>query len=517
MAAIVAGDWVEHASEGLGRVEQVTYGGRSLMVRFENRTGLSVVPYLEVVKVDRTGARISELPAPMSHRKSASGFPPGKEGELLALRVVEALRTGVAPGRWAHLYSIGRTTELAQVDGDLERAKSGGAVRVFLGDYGTGKTHMLDLVKERALNENYVVARAVLDESEVCPSNPQRVYRALIDGLAYPDCEDAEGLYHLFERAVDMHRYFAQPKDLRISGEAETELFESADREWLRNLFSRERCCRHEYLTPALLYFERLTSPELRSLPGTDAYIDDLLNYIEGRSVTSNKDLNDRLRAYTRINPGHIFAVRDQKTLAHLYAYILGGIAALARAAGYSGLVILLDEAEMTSLLSYQAQELAAYLFGYYAAMAVGQDGVCFDVDSAPKGGQRIHRSFNPVFREESNVYCVFAMTNEEHGKRLLARVIDSSCFSDLSCMQADDCRQLCHSLVELYLQAYPNFSLGGDIEKPMGDMVFRGVSNGKFSTPRLILKFIIETLDMSRLCRNKIVEFVKEFRERIG
>lgn len=517
MAAIVAGDWVEHASEGIGKVEQVTYGGRSLMVRFENRTGLSVVPYLEVVKVDRTGSRTSELPVPLRHRRATGSFPPGKEGELLALRVVEALRTGVAPGRWAHLYSIGRNAELAQVDSDLDRTKNGGAVRVFLGDYGTGKTHMLDLVKERALNENFLVARAVLDESEVSPSHPQRVYRALIDGFAYPDCDDAEGLYHLFERAVEMHRYFTQPKDLRGAGEAEPESFADADREWLRNLFSREKGSRHEYLTPALVYFERLTSPELRALPGTDAYIDDLLNYIEGRSVTSNKDLNDRLRVYTRVNPGHIFAVRDQKTLAHLYAYILGGIAALARAAGYAGLVILLDEAEMAGLLSHQAQELAAYLFGYYAAMAVGQAGVCFDVEAAPKGGQRIHRSFNPVFRQESNIYCAFAMTNEEQGKQLLERVIDSSCFSDLSCIQAEDCRQLCHALVELYLRAYPNFTLGGDIEKPMGDMVFRGVSNGKFSTPRLILKFIIETLDMSRLCRHKIVEFVREFKERIG
>ena len=89
--------------------------------------------------------------------------------------------------------------------------------------------------------------------------------------------------------------------------------------------------------------------------------------------------------------------------------------------------------------------------------------------------------------------------------------------FCDLAHIQADDCRKLCRSLVDLYLMAYPGFSLGGDIEKPMGDMVYRGVVNGKFATPRLILKFIIETLDMSRLCRSKIVDFVTEFRERIG
>lgn len=517
MASIGIGDWIEHASEGIGQVERITFGGRSLMVRFENRTGLTVIPLFEAVKVNSDGTRTGQVPIPVASRKVRTMLPEGKEGELLALRLVEALRTGVAPGRWAHLYSIGRDTELALVDCDLRQCHDGGAVRVFLGDYGTGKTHMLDLVRERALQDNFVVARAVLDETEVSPSHPQRVYRALIDGISYPDCEDAEGLYHLFQRAVELHRLQKSASSPLQEDYNLKENWPDVDRVWLANLFSRDKSRRHEYLTPALLYFERLTSSELLGNPYSDELIDHLLNYIEGRSVVSNKELNDALRQFTGINPGHIFAVRDQKTLAHLYAYILGGIAALSRAAGYTGLVLLLDEAEMAGLLSSQAQDLATYLFGYYAASAVGSEGVRFNIDEAPRGGQRVHRAFPPVFRTPSNIYCVFAMTNEDRGKRLLEKVISQSAFCDLAHIQADDCRKLCRSLVDLYLMAYPGFSLGGDIEKPMGDMVYRGVTNGKFATPRLILKFIIETLDMSRLCRSKIVHFVTEFRERIG
>ena len=170
----------------------------------------------------------------------------------------------------------------------------------------------------------------------------------------------------------------------------------------------------------------------------------------------------------------------------------------------------------MAGLLSSQAQDLATYLFGYYAAIAVGAGGVCFDVAGAPRGGQRVHRAFPPVYRTPSNIYCVFAMTNEERGKSLLEKVISQASFCDLTRIKADDCRKLCRSLVDLYLMAYPGFTLGGAIENPMGDMVYRGVANGRFGTPRLILKFIIETLDMSRLCRSKIADYVKEFKERI-
>ena len=515
MASIKIGDWIEHATWGLGMVQSIDFGGRCATVRFEARTALSVVPLIEIVKVNPDGTRAGKLPVPLAERKISTMLPQGKEGRILALRLVEALRTGVSPGQWAHLYSIGRESELALVDSELEQCHDGGAVRVFLGDYGTGKTHMLDLVKARALQGNFLVGRAVLDEVDVVPSHPQRVYRALLDNLAYPDCPDAEGLYHLFERAVAMHSALNN-RDVEPDEEM-TALLEKADRSKLNGLFARSGRYFHNYLSPALAYFERLTSDKIASNSLTDEMIDNLLNYLEGRSVVSNKELNDSLRQYTGINPGHIFAVRDQKTLAHLYAYMLGGIAALARAAGYSGLVLLLDEAEMTGLLSSQAQDLAELLFGYYSAMAVGTEGLRFDVQSAKRGGQKVHRSFSPMFCMPSNVYCVFAMTKDDKGLRLLQNVISDGGFSGLSEIRADHCRKLCRSLVDLYLRAYPNFALGGDIEKPMGDLVFRGVSNGKFGTPRLILKFIIETLDMARLCRNKVVQYVNEFQERIG
>ncbi|MBQ7567322.1 DUF2791 family P-loop domain-containing protein, partial [bacterium] len=244
---IGVGDWIEHASGGIGKVERITYGGRSIMVRFENSTGLTVIPLYEAVKVNSDGTRTGQIPVPVASRQVRTMLPEGKEGEMLALRLVEALRTGVAPGRWAHLYSIGRDTELALVDCDLQQCREGGAVRVFLGDYGTGKTHMLDLVRERALQGNFVVARAVLDEQDVSPSHPQRVYRALLDGISYPDCDDAEGLYHLFKRAVDLHRLHTLSAAEQSEAEEWRELLQASDRKWLINLFSHDKKHNHAY------------------------------------------------------------------------------------------------------------------------------------------------------------------------------------------------------------------------------------------------------------------------------
>ena len=58
----------------------------------------------------------------------------------------------------------------------------GGRLRVVVGDYGTGKTHMLECARDAALARNHAVAVATLDSREATPARPRRVYRALIRG-----------------------------------------------------------------------------------------------------------------------------------------------------------------------------------------------------------------------------------------------------------------------------------------------------------------------------------------------
>ena len=107
-------------------------------------------------------------PAPTGEPPEAS--LPSLEGsfELAhAALTLEAMRLGVVPSAEVDTYTVGRDVELAMVDRDLEEtAASGGAVRAILGDYGTGKTHLLELIRSRALAAGFLVAEATLDPVE---------------------------------------------------------------------------------------------------------------------------------------------------------------------------------------------------------------------------------------------------------------------------------------------------------------------------------------------------------------
>ena len=58
------------------------------------------------------------------------------------------------------------------------------------GQYGSGKSHLLDYMYSLALNNKYAVATVKLDPNEAPPSKPKLVYRKLIQSFRYKDGEN---------------------------------------------------------------------------------------------------------------------------------------------------------------------------------------------------------------------------------------------------------------------------------------------------------------------------------------
>jgi len=183
---------------------------------------------------------------------------------------------------------------------------------------------------------------------------------------------------------------------------------------------------------------------------------------------------------------------------------------------GYAGLTVLFDEAEFYSLLSTQEREFANLLFGYYATAALGPEQVRFDVDGAARGGHPVHRSFPPLFDYPQGIYCVFAMTEDPQGLRALQGIMAESRFARLTHLSLEHFQELCRRVLELYRRTYPSFTAAGQVEMPMGEVVYEGVRKGRFENPRQVLKFVVELLDYSRLCRDDIPEYVREIRRHI-
>ncbi|NEO86862.1 MAG: ATP-binding protein [Spirulina sp. SIO3F2] len=77
--------------------------------------------------------------------------------------VIQSLRAGVVPRTGQHLIQVGRKQELEALLQDIDQISQGGAnIRLVIGDYGSGKTFFLALVRAIALKKKLVTVHADL-------------------------------------------------------------------------------------------------------------------------------------------------------------------------------------------------------------------------------------------------------------------------------------------------------------------------------------------------------------------
>lgn len=78
--------------------------------------------------------------------------------------LIQSLRAGVVPRAGLHLIQVGRIREIESLLRDLERIASGGAAfRLVIGDYGSGKSFLLNLIRSIAAEKKLVTAHADLN------------------------------------------------------------------------------------------------------------------------------------------------------------------------------------------------------------------------------------------------------------------------------------------------------------------------------------------------------------------
>lgn len=78
--------------------------------------------------------------------------------------VLQSLRAGVVPRMGQHLIQVGRTREITSLVSDIDSIGDGGSsFRLVIGEYGAGKTFFLNLVRTIALEKKLVVVHADLN------------------------------------------------------------------------------------------------------------------------------------------------------------------------------------------------------------------------------------------------------------------------------------------------------------------------------------------------------------------
>jgi hypothetical protein len=77
--------------------------------------------------------------------------------------IIQSLRAGVVPRVGQHLIQVGRVKEVQALLKDIERvADEGSGIRFIIGEYGSGKTFFLNLIRAIALEKKLVTAHADL-------------------------------------------------------------------------------------------------------------------------------------------------------------------------------------------------------------------------------------------------------------------------------------------------------------------------------------------------------------------
>lgn len=494
---------VLHPDFGEGTIIETRRGGRVLVVQFDNQTFPEQVRASSILTFQNSDRSEKKKEKKRKVENLSPEKTDEKDAEDRAL-IIEALRLGVVPAKEPGAYTVGREKELALVENDLEQVEQhGGSVRTFLGDYGTGKTHLLELIRHKLREKGYLVASAVLSSEEVPPSHPKRVYRNLMGSLLYPDLvgETGHGLEPLLRKAAQLYDVL--------------ENFAVDEQEY----YFEEK--RHLYLTPALVYTRALQNSQNETpeqIQKEEAAFEHMLAWINGEPIGKTASVQKSIKeAFPRQKNGRIFSLMDFRPWSRIYGYLLSGISRLAVACGYKGLAILIDEAEFYNLLSAENRDFATLFFKALAFASMGSVGnelLPFSEDELNAGGHGRLQKLPARFHDQANLYTVFAMTPSEDGVKALAGAVPASQIAELTQLKREDYNVLVERVVDFYIGAWPNANIPRKVIRPMQKIAGNMLNTGRLENPRQAMKFIIEILDIVRHEPSLVLETFEEIRQ---
>lgn len=355
---------VEHAEYGIGKVLAVL--GNTATVDFFGEA-LDVTVDELVLRDHSAAAAPAKVRAPtdIGFRKS-----------------LEAVNLGVVPSDPEQLIAL--TIAGEKVSRDLGKLLSGrlnsGAARIFLGYYGSGKSHHLQLVRSVALRHGWVTASVELDPKAADPAKPATVYRELLGNLQFPEREDGSRSADFFDLVKEMRDNWSRIRGLPYFSRSP----------W----FSKG--------LEALLYL-----PHRRD----DASYVAAVSWLAGQV----KQISAIRSIAWHGTKTQIPSLPQTKDNGLIYAFNLVVLNEVLKELGYKGLAIIIDEAEHVRGYSFPRYIKANNFFDILARCA-----------NAPlKGVRRPHCDFEvelPAFWKEGPHFSLFVALTEGEDTRDLER-----------------------------------------------------------------------------------------------
>jgi hypothetical protein len=230
--------------------------------------------------------------------------------------IINSLRAGVVPRIGQQYYQVGRAQEVKALLRDLEVVSDqGSAVRFVIGEYGSGKTFFLQLVRSMALERKLVTAGADLSPDRrlfASGGQARSLYRELMINLATRSRPEGGAMESIVERFVASAIESSKEKGTRP---------DEAIRQKLAVL--EEMVGGYDFATVIHAYWEGF---EL----GRDQQKADAIRWLRGEFSTKT-DARNCLNVRTIVDDSNVYD----------YLKLFGRFVELA---GYSGFYVILDE-----------------------------------------------------------------------------------------------------------------------------------------------------------------------------
>lgn len=230
--------------------------------------------------------------------------------------LLQSLRAGVVPRAGQHLIQVGRAQEIASLIRDIERVGDNGtAFRLVIGEYGSGKTFFLNLVRSVAMEKKLVTASADLNPDRrlhATGGQARSLYAELMRNLSTRMRPDGGALGSVVEKFVG-----SVLQEAKAVGESP----EAVIHQKLASL--SELVGGFDFAQAVAAYWRGHDT-------GNDVLKQDAVRWLRGEFSTKT-DARHALGVRTIVDDGNFY---DQLKL----------FARFVRLAGYAGLLVCLDE-----------------------------------------------------------------------------------------------------------------------------------------------------------------------------
>jgi hypothetical protein len=299
----------------------------------------------------------------------------GPSRQFRARQAIEVLRMGTVPVQEIEAFTIGLLGQTKTLEQSLGSARErGGVAQAVIGDYGYGKSHFIEIVTQRALKANFVVARTSLDLKEVPPNKPYEIYRALMAAVQYPDT---------YERGVGpLLRKTLERPDVMIE---------------IAHMSRKFPAC------PLTRTLHTLDDPR-------NIYVQTGVIRWLGAQIKSNALISAAFKRTTGSTSPRLYTNGEN---GRQYSYLLTAFSTLAHLLGYSGLAVLVDESEHYSLLRANQRQRADT---FWQAMIHAASGTHSLIDPNVIPGDPRAPEYPVSFARKPHLFFLFALTENEAG-----------------------------------------------------------------------------------------------------